>query len=129
MGCRAEVQPYFFCFCRFLGGGGSPPMHHGNGSRQSYLHTPRHRVCLTLMPLAALYLSTGFTAHAQLNPNLMKYACGPTNGVPGELARRGTNRMFATLSPTSRFTDSTAAFHLVSSPTLHSAASTTDKPS
>src|SRR6266576_2975967 len=91
---------------RFLLGGGCPPIHHRKASHRSYLHTPRHRFCLTLLPLAALYLSTTLRADAQLNPNLMKYACGPAN------------RMFATLSPTSRFTDSTAGFDLVASPTF-----------
>ena len=61
--------------------------------------TPRHR-----LSLAALYLSTTLAAHAQPNPNLMKYACGPAN------------RMFATLSPTSRYTDTTAGFDLVPPP-------------
>jgi hypothetical protein len=64
-------------------------MHHQNASHRSSLHTPRHRFHLTLLPLATLYLSTALTADAQLNPNLMKYACGPANGVPGELARWG----------------------------------------
>ncbi len=94
------------------------PMHHQNARRRSYLHTPRHRFHLTLLPLAALYLSTALTAYseAQLNPNLMKYACGPAN------------RMFATLSPASRFTDSTAGFDLVASPTVNGKACTSDKP-
>ena len=65
------------------------PMHHRNARHRSCLHTPRHRFYCTLLPLAALYLSTALTAHAQLNPNLMKYACSPANGVPGELARWG----------------------------------------
>jgi lysophospholipase L1-like esterase len=91
-------------------------MHHRNASRRSYLNTPRHRSYLTLLPLAALYLSTALTAHAQLNPNLMKYACGPAN------------RMFATLSPTTRFTDTTAGFDLLPSPTINGKACTSDKP-
>ena len=91
-------------------------MHHRNASHRSYPRTPRHRFCLTLLPLAGLYLSAGFTAHAQLNPNLMKYACGPAN------------RMFATLSPTTRFTDTTAGFDLVPSPSINGKACTSDKP-
>ena len=71
---------------------------------------------LTLLPLAALYLFTSLTAHAQFNPNLMKYACGPAN------------RMFATLSPASRFTDTTAGFDLLSSPTVEGRSCTNDKP-
>jgi lysophospholipase L1-like esterase len=58
----------------------------------------------------------------------MKYACGPANGVPGELARWGKNRMFATLSPTTRFTDSTAGFDLLPSPAVEGKACTSDKP-
>jgi lysophospholipase L1-like esterase len=91
-------------------------MHDRNASHRSYLNTPRGRVHLTLVSLAALYLSTALTAHAQLNPNLMKYACGPAN------------RMFATLSPTSRFTDTTAGFDLLPSPAVESKACTSDKP-
>ncbi len=93
-------------------------MHYRNASHQGSLHTPRHRFYRTLLPLAALYLSTALAAHseAQLNPNLMKYACGPAN------------RMFATLSPTTRFTDTTAGFDLVASPTITGKACTSDKP-
>ena len=36
----------------------------------------------------------------------MKYSCGPAN------------RMFATLTPTSRFTDTTAGFDLLPSPEI-----------
>src|SRR5216684_4314300 len=94
------------------------PMQHQNARHRSYLHTPRHRFHLTLLPLAALYLSTALTAYskAQLNPNLMKYACGPAN------------RMFATLSTTTRFTDTTAGFDLLPSPAVESKACTGDKP-
>ena len=46
----------------------------------------------------------------------MKYACGPAN------------RMFATLSPTSRFTDTTAGFDLLPSPTVEGKSCTSDKP-
>jgi lysophospholipase L1-like esterase len=95
-------------------------MQHRNARRRSYLHKPRHRLCLTLLPLATLYLSTALTAQAhsesQPNPNLMKYACGPAN------------RMFATLSPASRFTDSTAGFDLLASPAVTGKACTSDKP-
>jgi lysophospholipase L1-like esterase len=79
-------------------------------------NTSRQRFQLTLLPLAALYLFAALTAHAQLNPNLMKYACGPAN------------RMFATLSPTSRFTDTTAGFDLLPSPAIEGKACTSDKP-
>ena len=46
----------------------------------------------------------------------MKYACGPAN------------RMFATLSPSSRFTDTTAGFDLLPSPTVEGKSCTSDKP-
>ena len=46
----------------------------------------------------------------------MKYACGPAN------------RMFATLSPTSRFTDTTAGFDLIASPAVEGKSCTSDKP-
>jgi lysophospholipase L1-like esterase len=69
-----------------------------------------------LLPLAALFLSTALAAQAQFNPNLMKYACGPAN------------RMFATLSPTSRFTDTTAGFDLLPSPEIAGKSCTSDKP-
>jgi lysophospholipase L1-like esterase len=91
-------------------------MHHRNKSRQSHVDTPSHRFRLILLPLAALYLFTAASAQAQLNPNLMKYACGPAN------------RMFATLSPASRFTDTTAGFDLVASPAINGKACTSDKP-
>ncbi len=91
-------------------------MHQQNARHQSSNHTPRHRFDRTLLPLAALFLSTALAAHAQLNPNLMKYACGPAN------------RMFATLSPTSRFTDTTAGFDLLPSPAIDGKACTSDKP-
>jgi lysophospholipase L1-like esterase len=56
------------------------------------------------------------------NLDLMKYACGPAN------------RMFATLSPGSRFTDSTgnsvgsAGFDLLDSPAIEAKSCTSDKP-
>ncbi len=66
-----------------------------------------------LLALAALTLTT----HAQIpNPALMKYACGPAN------------RMFATLSPTSRYTAATAGFDLLDSPAITGRACTSDKP-
>jgi lysophospholipase L1-like esterase len=78
-----------------------------------------------LLALAAFTL----TAQAQSpNPALMKYACGPANGVPGELARWGKNRTFATLSPTSRYTDTTAGFDLLDSPTVSGHSCHSDKP-
>jgi lysophospholipase L1-like esterase len=91
-------------------------MHHRNASHRSSIRTPRPRLCRTLLPLAALYFSTAASAQAQLNPHLMKYACGPAN------------RMFATLSPTSRFTGTTAGFDLVASPAITGKACTSDKP-
>src|SRR6266851_1301046 len=117
-GRSPTVYPLFRRLCTLFDGRGSMPMQHQNARHRSYLHTPRHRFHLTLLPLAALYLSTALTAYseAQLNPNLMKYACGPAN------------RMFATLSPASRFTDSTAGFDLVASPTVNGKACTSDKP-
>jgi lysophospholipase L1-like esterase len=71
---------------------------------------------LALPSLAALFLFTALAGHAQLNPNLMKYACGPAN------------RMFATLSPGSRFTDTTAGFDLIDSPAVTGKSCTSDKP-
>jgi lysophospholipase L1-like esterase len=90
-------------------------MHHHSKHHGGSIQRPNRHPHLTLLSLAALYLSTALTAHAQLNPNLMKYACGPAN------------RMFATLSPTSRFTDTTAGFDLVDSPTLTGRSCTSDK--
>jgi lysophospholipase L1-like esterase len=58
----------------------------------------------------------------------MKYACNPANGPSGELARSGQNRIFATLSTTSRFTDATAGFDLLPSPAGEGKACTSDKP-
>jgi lysophospholipase L1-like esterase len=92
------------------------------GKRYTVTRTTIHRrssiegLHLTLPSLAALFLFTALAAHAQLNPNLMKYACGPAN------------RMFATLSPTSRFTDTTAGFDLVDSPAVTGKSCTSDKP-
>jgi lysophospholipase L1-like esterase len=91
-------------------------MQHRNTRHLGYLNTPRHRLCLTLLPLAALYLSTAARAQAHLNPNLMKYACGPAD------------RTFATLSPASRFTDTAAGFDLLPSPAVNGRACTSDKP-
>jgi lysophospholipase L1-like esterase len=88
-------------------------MQHRNASHRSSITSSRGLHLLTLLPLAALYLST---AHAQLNPNLMKYACGPAN------------RMFATLSPASRFTDTSTGFDLLDSPTVTGKSCTSDKP-
>jgi lysophospholipase L1-like esterase len=68
-------------------------------------------LCL-LLPL----LSTANLKAQAFNPNLMKYACGPAN------------RMFATLSPTTRFTNTTAGFDLVDSPTVSDRACHSDKP-
>jgi lysophospholipase L1-like esterase len=91
--------------------------------RRGLLQRPKHHSHLTLLPLAALYLSTTLIAQTpseaqpnQFNPNLAKYACGPAN------------RLFATLSPTSRFTDTTAGFDLLDSPTIEEKSCTSDKP-
>ncbi len=46
----------------------------------------------------------------------MKYACGPAN------------RMFATLTPTSRFADTSAGFDLLPSPAIEGKSCTSDKP-
>jgi lysophospholipase L1-like esterase len=74
---------------------------------------PENFVNRLLLALAALTL----TAHAQIpNPALMKYACGPAN------------RMFAALSPTSRYTPTTAGFDLLDSPAIAGRACTSDKP-
>jgi lysophospholipase L1-like esterase len=92
------------------------PAHHCNVRLGGIRQRPKYLAHLTQLPLAALYLSTSLTAHAQFNPNLMKYACGPAN------------RMFATLSPASRFTDTNAGFDLLSSPTVEGRSCTSDKP-
>jgi lysophospholipase L1-like esterase len=92
------------------------PAHHCSVRLGGIRQRPKYLAHLTLLPLAALYLSTSLTAHAQFNPNLMKYACGPAN------------RMFATLSPASRFTDTTAGFDLLSSPSVEGRSCTSDKP-
>jgi lysophospholipase L1-like esterase len=92
------------------------PAHQHNVRFGGIRQRPKYLASLTLLPFAALYLSTTLTVHAQLNLNLMKYACGPAN------------RMFATLSPTSRFTDTTAGFDLLPSPTVEGRSCTSDKP-
>ena len=91
-------------------------MHHSNTHHRGPIPTQNLPIKLTLATLAALYLSTVVTAHAQPNLALMKYACGPAN------------RMFATLSPTSRFTDTTAGFDLIDSPAVEGKSCTSDKP-
>ena len=91
-------------------------MHHSNTHHRGSIPTPNLRPNLTLATLGVLYLSTALAAHAQPNLALMKYACGPAN------------RMFATLSPTSRFTDTTAGFDLLPSPTVEGKSCTSDKP-
>src|SRR5580704_2301972 len=87
-------------------------MHQSSSHHRGPIPTPN----LTLATLVALYLSTALAAHAQPNLALMKYACGPAN------------RMFATLSPASRFTDTTAGFDLLPSPAVEGKACTSDKP-
>jgi lysophospholipase L1-like esterase len=92
-------------------------MHRNSTHHRGSIPTPNLRTKLTLLPLTAIYLSTAMAAaHAQPNLALMKYACGPAN------------RMFATLSPTSRFTDTTAGFDLLPSPTVEAKSCTSDKP-
>src|SRR5437868_11226786 len=95
-------------------------MHHRSRHHRGTLPYPNRIAKFTLATLAAIYLSTAPTAHsavqAEPNPNLMKYACGPAN------------RMFATLSPHSRFTDTTAGFDLLPSPELTGRSCTCDKP-
>src|SRR5580700_2790796 len=102
MRSQVEVQPYilyFLDFAHFIPERGSMPLYHRNTRRRGPQRKQNHPSSLTLLLIPALYLSTALTANAQppapFNPNLMKYACGPAN------------RMFATLSPTSRFTDTT----------------------
>jgi lysophospholipase L1-like esterase len=71
------------------------------------------RIFLALATLSA----TTIAAQAQApNLALMKYACG------------AANRMFATLSPTSRFTDTTTGFDLIASPEITGNSCTSDKP-
>jgi len=90
--------------------------HHHRNHCRGFIERPNHGLHLALLSFAALYLSTTLAARAQLNPNLMKYACGPAN------------RMFATLSPASRFTDTTAGFDLLDSPAITGKSCTSDKP-
>src|SRR3984957_12625306 len=78
-----------------------------------FLESPVRRI----FPTVATFAPLAIAAHAQApNLALMKYACGPAN------------RMFATLSPTSRFTDTTAGFDLVASPAINDKSCTSDKP-
>jgi len=63
------------------------------------------------------FVAVSITAHAQPpSVALMKYACGPAS------------RMFATLSPTSRFTVGTAGFDLMASPEITGKSCTSDQP-
>ncbi|WP_260737843.1 rhamnogalacturonan acetylesterase [Tunturiibacter lichenicola] len=70
-----------------------------------------------IFPTLATFATLTVASHAQ-TPNLalMKYACGPAN------------RMFASLSPTSRFTDTTAGFDLIASPEIAGNSCTSDQP-
>jgi lysophospholipase L1-like esterase len=78
-----------------------------------FLESPVRRIFPTIGTIATLTIAS----HAQApNLALMKYACGPAN------------RMFATLSPTSRFTDTTAGFDLLASPEMAGNSCTSDKP-
>src|SRR5580698_551683 len=111
------LYPLFLRLCTlFFDGEGSMPADHCNVRLGGIRQRPKYLGQLTLLPLAALYLSTSLTAHAQFNPNLMKYACGPAN------------RMFASLAPASRFPDTTAGFALISPPTVEGRSCTNDKP-
>ncbi len=103
-------------------------MHHRNRHHEGATANLNRNCHLTLATLATLFLSTALAAQAQPNLNLMKYACGAAKGVPDERARWGGNRTFATLSPTSRFTDTTAGFDLLPSPTVEAKSCTSDKP-
>jgi lysophospholipase L1-like esterase len=71
-----------------------------------------------LLTLTSISILSPLTASSEspFNPNLMKYACGPAN------------RMFTTLSPTSRFTDTSAGFDLIASPNIAGRSCTSDKP-
>src|SRR5271170_2660221 len=91
-------------------------MHLSNTRHRGSIPSPNPPIKLTLATVAALYLSTALAAYAQPNLALMKYACGPAN------------RMFATLSPTSRFTDTTAGFDLLPSPAVEGKSCASDKP-
>src|SRR3984957_1934726 len=78
-----------------------------------FLESPVRRI----FPTVATFAPLAIAAHAQApNLALMKYAGGPAN------------RMFATLSPTSRFTDTTAGFDLIASPEITGNSCTSDKP-
>jgi lysophospholipase L1-like esterase len=78
-----------------------------------FLESPVRRI----FPTLAIFATLTIASHAQApNLALMKYACGPAN------------RMFATLSPTSRFTDTTAGFDLIASPEIAGNSCTSDKP-
>jgi lysophospholipase L1-like esterase len=78
-----------------------------------FLESLVRRIFPTLATVAIFTIAS----HAQ-GPNLalMKYACGPAN------------RMFATLSATSRFTDTTAGFDLIASPDISGNSCNSTKP-
>jgi lysophospholipase L1-like esterase len=78
-----------------------------------FLESPVRRIFPTIGIIATLTIASDAQAP---NLALMKYACGPAN------------RMFATLSPTSRFTDTTAGFDLLASPEIAGNSCTSDKP-
>jgi lysophospholipase L1-like esterase len=78
-----------------------------------FLESPVRRIFPTIGIIATLTIASDAQAP---NLALMKYACGPAN------------RMFATLSPTSRFTDTTAGFDLLASPEMAGNSCTSDKP-
>ena len=71
---------------------------------------PSLRLLLPALLLAPL------AAHAQPNPNLWRYSCGPAN------------RTFATLSPTSLYTPTSAGFDLGTAPSIQGNACTSTDP-
>ena len=89
-----------------------------NGARhRSTQNEPRRTSRTLFVHLAALYLSTAVAAHSQAQqPNLMKYSCGPAN------------RLFTTLTPTSRFTGNNSGFDLIDSPSVSGGSCHSDKP-
>ncbi|HXC96513.1 MAG TPA: rhamnogalacturonan acetylesterase [Edaphobacter sp.] len=91
-------------------------MHQCNANHQHSTGSPRRHAHFVLATLATFFLSIALAAQGQPNLNLMKYTCGPAN------------RMFATLSSTSRFTDTAAGFDLIDSPSVGAKSCTSDKP-
>jgi len=86
-------------------------MQHDTTRRRSALHKPRRTLRTLILPLAALYLSA-FATHSEAQ----KYSCD------------STNRLFAPLFPTSRFTGKNAGFDLLDSPSISDGSCHSDKP-